>query len=83
MFTIMQKIGATIKAARKAQKLTQSQLAQMAGIDRTTLGGIERGSIRDIGIRKVARVAELVGLELTLVGEAMPTLDHLERLFDV
>lgn len=79
----MQNIGNTIKAARKARNLTQAQLAEMAGIDRTTLGGIERGSIRDIGIRKVARVAELLGLQLTLIDEDLPTLDELEHMYHV
>lgn len=73
----MQKIGEQIKQARKAHKWTQAELAEMANIDRTTLGGIERGSYRDIGIRKVARVAELVGLELILVKEKLPNLDDL------
>lgn len=73
----MNHIGEQIKIARKAQKWTQAQLADMANIDRTTLGSIERGSYRDIGIRKVARVAELVGLQLVLVAEQLPTLDEL------
>ena len=73
----MNDIGQQIKIARKAQKWTQADLANMAGIDRTTLGSIERGSYRDIGIRKVARVAELVGLQLVLIEEQLPTLDDL------
>lgn len=73
----MQNLGQQIKAARKARKWTQADLAKMAGIDRTTMGSIERGSYRDIGIRKVARVAELVGLQLMLVEESLPTLDDL------
>lgn len=73
----MHDLGQQIKTARKALKWTQADLAQMAGIDRTTMGSIERGSYRDIGIRKVARVAELVGLQLMLVEENLPTLDDL------
>lgn len=73
----MDNLGQQIKLARKARKWTQADLAQMAGIDRTTMGSIERGSYRDIGIRKVARVAELVGLQLVLVEENLPTLDDL------
>ena len=73
----MDQLGQQIKQARKARKWTQADLAKMAGIDRTTMGSIERGSYRDIGIRKVARVAELVGLQLMLVEENLPTLDDL------
>jgi transcriptional regulator with XRE-family HTH domain len=73
----MNDLGQQIKTARKAKKWTQAELAEMAGIDRTTMGSIERGSYRDIGIRKVARVAELIGLQLILVEENLPTLDDL------
>lgn len=73
----MHTIGEQIKKARKQQKWTQAQLAEKAGIDRTTMGSIERGSYRDIGIRKVAKVAELLGMELILVAEQLPTLDDL------
>lgn len=73
----MHTLGEQIKNARKKQKWTQAQLAEKAGIDRTTMGSIERGSYRDIGIRKVAKVAELLGMELVLVTEQLPTLDEL------
>lgn len=73
----MHTLGEQIKNARKQQKWTQAELAKKAGIDRTTMGSIERGSYRDIGIRKVAKVAELLGLELVLVAEKLPTLDEL------
>ena len=73
----MNTLGQKIKTARKAKKLTQAELAQMASIDRTTMGSIERGSYRDIGIRKIARVAELIGLQLILIEENLPTLDEL------
>lgn len=73
----MHTLGEQIKKARKQQKWTQAELAKKAGIDRTTMGSIERGSYRDIGIRKVAKVAELLGLELVLVAEKLPTLDEL------
>ena len=73
----MNDIGQQIKNARKTHKWTQAELAKMAGIDRTTMGSIENGNYRDIGIRKVARVAELVGLQLVLIEEKLPNLDDL------
>jgi len=36
-------IGAAIRAARKANGLSQEALAEIAGIDRSYMGGIERG----------------------------------------
>lgn len=41
---ILSKVGNNIKCARKRRKLTTTELANKAGIDRTTLYYIERGS---------------------------------------
>jgi len=40
---IMQEVGENIKLARKRRKLTTIQVAERAGIDRTTLYLIEKG----------------------------------------
>lgn len=40
---ILQQVGENIKLARKRRKLTTMQVAERAGIDRTTLYYIERG----------------------------------------
>lgn len=76
----MQGLGAKIRVARKERNLTQAQLAEMVGISRKTLGQIETGTVVDIGIRKVERVLEILGLELTVrpLG-APPTLEELQR----
>ncbi|MCY7387891.1 MAG: helix-turn-helix transcriptional regulator [Burkholderiales bacterium] len=59
-------IGATLRQARKAKKLTLKQLAQQSGVHFTTLSALERGTIPELGVRKLLRVAETLGLELTL-----------------
>lgn len=41
---ILEKVGENIKLARKRRKLTTIQVAERAGIDRTTLYNIEKGS---------------------------------------
>jgi len=41
---IMEQVGENIKLARKRRKLTTIQLSERAGIDRTTLYQIEKGS---------------------------------------
>ena len=73
-------LGNQMRSARKERKLTQAQLAALVGISRKTLGQIEAGTVVDIGIRKVERVLEVLGLELTLrpLG-APPTLEELQR----
>jgi transcriptional regulator with XRE-family HTH domain len=37
------KLGNAIKMMRKQKKLSQEKLAELAGIDRSYMGGIERG----------------------------------------
>lgn len=73
-------LGNKMRLARKEKKLTQAQVAEMAGISRKTLGQIETGTVADIGIRKVARVLEVLGLELTVrPAGAPPTLEELQK----
>jgi DNA-binding XRE family transcriptional regulator len=76
----MNDLGKQMRCARKERKLTQAQLAALVGISRKTLGQIETGTVVDIGIRKVERVLEVLGLELTVrpLG-APPTLEELQR----
>jgi transcriptional regulator with XRE-family HTH domain len=73
-------LGIAIRQARKGKRLTQAQLAEMAGIARKTLSQIETGTVTDIGIRKVARTLEVLGLELTVrPAGAPPTLEELQQ----
>jgi len=73
-------IGHAIREARKRQKVTQAEAAKAAGIGRSSLSQIENGAIQDIGIRKVIRVLDFLGLELTTRPKgAPPTLEELIR----
>lgn len=76
----MFRLGDAIREARRGKGLTQAQLAAATGIGRTTLSQLESGTIRDVGIRKVIRLLDHLGLELAVrpVG-APPTLEELRR----
>jgi transcriptional regulator with XRE-family HTH domain len=50
-------------AERKARGLSQRALAQLAGLDRTHVGSVERGE-RNVSIDNVERLAEALGIEL-------------------
>jgi transcriptional regulator with XRE-family HTH domain len=73
-------LGNAIREARRRQKLTQSALANATGIGRSTLSQIENGVVIDIGIRKIIRVLDYLGLELTTRPQgAPPTLEELRQ----
>jgi transcriptional regulator with XRE-family HTH domain len=72
-------ISTLIKELRKKNGWTQKKLADMAGLDRTTIGTLERNDYSDIGIRKVQRILELLGKKLTVADTGLPTLDQLTQ----
>ncbi len=72
-------ISTLIKELRKKNGWSQKKLADMAGLDRTTVGTLERNDYSDIGIRKVQRILELLGKKLTVADAGLPTLDELTR----
>ena len=65
---------------RKLRGWSQAHLGQLVGLDRTTIGLIERGDFNDIGIRKIERILHVLGKDLSLVDYGLPTLDQLQQL---
>ncbi|NEW80483.1 MAG: helix-turn-helix transcriptional regulator [Gelidibacter sp.] len=68
---IMEQIGENIKLARKRRKLTMVQVAERAGIDRTTLYQIENGN-QKVSIGAYFNVMRVLGLQddfLKLAGD--------------
>lgn len=73
-------IGKTIRAERKKRKMSQATLASLLRMSRTTIGQIENGTVQDIGIRKLIRILDVLGLELRVrMAGAPPTLDELRE----
>lgn len=73
-------IGTEIRFARRAKKLSQKQLATTLGMSRTTIGQIERGTVQEIGVRKLGRILEYLGLELQVRPAGRPpTLEELRE----
>ncbi len=60
---IAQNIANTIKVRRKALGITQEELADMAGIDRTYASQLER-AIANPSLTVLCKVANSLGLEL-------------------
>jgi transcriptional regulator with XRE-family HTH domain len=72
-------LGLRITSARKEKHLNQIELAQKAGVSRSTIDLLENGRAREIGFSKLTRILAAVGLELKLqaMTSERPTLDDL------
>jgi len=58
---LLRRFGARIRRLRKARKLSQEALALTSDLDRSYVGGIERGE-RNIGVLNVYRLAGALGV---------------------
>ncbi len=77
-------IGKQIRLERKKRKLSQSRLGELLGMSRTTIGQIENGTVQDVGVRKLIRILEVLGLELKIrMAGLPPTLDELREEDDL
>ncbi len=54
--------GTTVRKLREEQGLSQESFADLCGLHRTYIGGIERGE-RNIGLLNVLRIAKALGVE--------------------
>jgi transcriptional regulator with XRE-family HTH domain len=59
---ILEKVGENIKLARKRRGLTTIQVSERAGIDRSTLGRIEKGDAR-VSFGAYFNVLRVLGLQ--------------------
>jgi len=63
-------LGKAVRAARKAKGLSQEALAEIAGIDRSYMGGIERGE-HNLAIMNLLKIADALGVKASsLMDEA-------------
>ncbi|CAN7743994.1 helix-turn-helix transcriptional regulator [Variovorax sp. LjRoot290] len=57
-------IGQALRAARKQRGLTLQKVADDLGMSIATISRLERGDLDDIGVRRLLRVAEYVGMQV-------------------
>jgi y4mF family transcriptional regulator len=62
---LVETVGRTIRQRRKALKITQSHLAELAGISVNSLYKIERGEANPT-LELIEKIAEVLGLEVKL-----------------
>lgn len=73
-------LGEEIRKIRKVRKITQEQIARDLGMSRATISQLEAGTVQEIGIRKVIRILDYLGLELRVRQAGIPpTLDELRE----
>jgi transcriptional regulator with XRE-family HTH domain len=62
-------VGDNLRAYRQAKGLSQEAFADVLGVHRTYMGGIERGE-RNLTLKSVERIADQLGLDpLVLLGQ--------------
>jgi len=73
-------IGKEIRNERKQRKISQEQMAKVLGMGRATISQIEAGIVPEIGVRKLIRILDYLGLELRVRPAGLPpTLDELRE----
>lgn len=55
--------GKRVHEARKSKGISQERLAEMAGIDRSYMGNIERGE-KNITLKKAYEICDALGIEI-------------------
>jgi transcriptional regulator with XRE-family HTH domain len=59
----LDKFGAKIRSLRMAKGWSQEELANNAGLDRTYIGGIERGE-RNVSLKNICLLAKTLGVSI-------------------
>ncbi|HEX7118010.1 MAG TPA: helix-turn-helix transcriptional regulator [Longimicrobiales bacterium] len=59
---LLKRFGETVREIRRERGLSQEKLAAAAGLDRTYVGGIERGE-RNVALINIVKLARSLGVE--------------------
>ena len=61
---ILERFGQRVRELRRAKGLSQEAFAADCGLDRTYMGGIERGE-RNLALRNIELIAKTLGVSLS------------------
>ena len=61
--SVTERFGQRIRALRKERGLSQEELAELSGLDRTYISGIERG-LRNVALRNIEALAQALGVSM-------------------
>ena len=76
---VRERIGNRIAALRKKAGLTQEQLADRAGLQRTHVGRIEAGRYA-VTLEVVQAIAQALGMTVDIIDTRLEGLDQLKQL---
>lgn len=62
--TIQEQFGLRVRELRRTQGLSQEAFADKCDLDRTYIGGIERGE-RNVSLRNIAVIAKALGISIS------------------
>ncbi|MCY4641513.1 MAG: helix-turn-helix transcriptional regulator [Gammaproteobacteria bacterium] len=60
----LKKFGCRLRNIRSEKGISQEELASLAGVHRTYIGGIERGE-RNVSLRNIFAISHALGIETT------------------
>lgn len=66
MMDVRKKLGANVQRLRREKGLSQEELADLAGLHRTYVSGVERG-VRNPTLTVIDRLARALGVEMAVV----------------
>ena len=61
---LLQQFGTRVRELRKEQGLSQEAFADRCGLDRTYIGGIERGE-RNVALKNIAVIARALSMTIS------------------
>jgi len=74
----MFEVGVVVRDKRKSLRFTQKKVTDPLGMSRATLSNLETGNIDDLGLRKIMKICDNLGLEVVVrEKQSRPTLNDL------
>ena len=71
-------LGNTIATMRRQKKVSQQVMADDLDVSRATINALENGRSGDVGVRKVIKILDYLGYELSVREKSLfPTLEEL------